>query len=324
MNRALVLGCVLACSAFAQKGDAVSEVDTLYGEGEFERAIKKADVGIARSKSANEAARLQLAKGLSLLAIGKADKARAAFVAGLKKDATVRLEAARVSPEALELFTRALAEFPATVTISVSNGGGSVRVDGQAMGPAPLTTQVTAGAHVFEVTAGDGRTARVEETIEAGARTPVLLTLPAPTVAPQQVADATPAPLVESEPEAPATTPPVDVIKPAAKRSLVGLVPLIGGALVTGAGVFSFIGASTTHRQLTDPFINVQFSDGERIANDGKIYQALGWVGTTVGGVAMATGIVLLALPPSDDSKPTVSAFMTPGGGMVSVQGRLP
>lgn len=322
MNRALVLCCVLASSAFA---DSITDVDALYGEGEFDQAIKKADAAIARSKNANEVAKLQLAKGLALLAIGKSDKARAAFVAGLNRDTSVRLDSSRVGPDALELFNRALAEFPATVTISVSNGDGAVRIDGQAMGPAPLTTQLTAGTHVFEVTASDGRTVRAEEKIEAGARTPVTLTLPSLTTKP--VADAPLAPtkpVATIEPESPPPLPPAETTKPATKHSLAGLAPLIGGAVVAAGGVLCLVSANNVHRQLTDPNLGARITGAEQYANEGKTFQALGWIGTTVGGAAMVAGVVMLALPVRDDSKPTVSAFMTPGGGMVSVQGSLP
>jgi len=128
---------LLAWAAAAPRR-ARSPTSTKTRRREFERALKKSDAALKKAKDAAETAKLQLARGQALLALGENDKARAAFSAALKADPTAELDASRASPDAVRVFEKARSELPATVSITVPNGSASIIIDDKDMGPAPL------------------------------------------------------------------------------------------------------------------------------------------------------------------------------------------
>lgn len=325
MKRALVLVVVLATAALAQP--AAEEATKLLFDGEFTRALHVVDTALGKTKDSGQAARLLLLRGQCLLALGRAEQAQAAFVAALKKDVTAELDAATANPDALELFDQARQGFPGRLSIAVASGQASVRVDGKSHGPAPLTLELPAGPHVVEATAPDGKRARAEVDVKAGRRLEVVLPWPAaaapPADAPVAVAPPTPTPTPGPAPgDAPAR--PAATVSAGTPRSHLGWIPLGAGVAVAGVGGILLWQAEVRYQRLangTEPLT----PDEEWDAVDrGPVLQTLGWVGLGLGAAAIATGAVLLALPPSD-GKPTVSAVVTPDGtAWVGLGGRWP
>lgn len=321
-------GALLVLLAFSARAQTPAEVDALYADGEFATAVKKADATIAKSKSAADVARLQLTRGLSLLALGKSDKAKAAFTAALKKDAASKLDETRVTPEALSLFDDARGELLVTVKIEVTGGEASVRIDGTPSGPAPLTMKLPVGAHVFEAKSADAREAKTEQLVAFGADVTVALALPAPPPPPPEPQATLTAPPVETAlTSAPAETPApmpeaVTTATPVApKRTFWGLIPLGLGVAIAGTSTLFFVMAAGDHDYLThDPSVYAP----ESVAAHGKLMQAMGWTFAGVGAAAAIAGIIMLALPPAAAKQPMVSFFATQTGGGVAVQGNLP
>lgn len=321
-------GTLLVLLAFSARAQTPAEVDALYADGEFATAVKKADAAIAKSKSAADVAKLQLTRGLSLLALGKSDKAKAAFTAALKKDAASKLDETRVTPEALALFDDARAELLVTVKIEVTGGEASVRIDGTPSGPAPLTMKLPVGAHVFEAKSADAREAKSEQSLAYGADVTVALALPAPPPPPPEPQATLTAPPVETAAtSAPVETPaPVNEVAtsvtPAApKRTFWGLIPLGLGVAIAGSSSLFFIVASGDHEALTHQSLG---TNGPQTAEHGKLMQALGWTFAGVGAAAAIAGIIMLALPPAAAKQPVISFFAAQTGGGVAVQGNLP
>src|SRR4051812_30143490 len=109
----------LCVAAAAPSKSPLAEANRDIAAGEFERALKKIDAALKKSTDPRELAGLQLARGQALLAIGNADKALGAFIAAVKKDPTLDLDASRASPDAVRLLEKARASVPATISVKL-------------------------------------------------------------------------------------------------------------------------------------------------------------------------------------------------------------
>jgi hypothetical protein len=125
-----------------------------------------------------------------------------------------------------------------------------------------------------------------------------------------------PAPLVEPPPAPPIVSTPAE--RP---RSKLGWIPVAGGAVLAGAGGVSLWQANVRYQLLTGRSTLTPAQERDAMQT-GPLLQTLGWVGVGVGAAAVATGVVLLALPSGD--APAVSALVMPGGAFVGVAGRFP
>jgi len=306
---------------------ALSEVNRELASGEFERALKKADAALKKVTDPTEVAQLQLARGQALLAMGRADKARAAFVLAVQKDPTVELDAGRSSPDALNLFNKARAEFPATVAIAVSDGEAGITIDDKDLGPSPLQLQLGAGSHLIVARAKDGRTARKEIRVIPGKKLEVQLELGAP----PGPAEPPPATATAKEPpkEAPAEPPPaVTAARPVSTRSWLGLAPAAGGAAVLIGGALCLWQARVQYDRLVSTTLPPLSATEEQAAvGGGRTLQALGWVGVSLGVAAMAAGAAMLLFlqPKADAPVAQLGAAVAPDGSVwVGVSGRWP
>lgn len=228
MRRLLVLCWLVPSLAFAQ---TLAEGEALYGDGELAAALKTADAALKRTSDSSESSKLHVLRGLVLLAQGKKDKARGAFIQALQADAAAQLDPQRVPPAAVTLFDQAREDVPpGTVSVSTASPDAALRVDGTDFGPLPLTTKLAVGRHVLEATAGDGQVLRAEVMVKSGETQSVVMTAP---VVPQ-AAPVEPPPLVASAPTVSATSASL-LDKPAGqvKRTWWGLIP-IGVALAGG------------------------------------------------------------------------------------------
>jgi hypothetical protein len=313
-----------------------------FSGGAFEQVIQKVDSVLKKPIDASEAAQLLLIKAQALLALGHADKARAAFVAAVQKDASAELDPARASPEAVRLMDRVRLELPTTLVVHVKAGDADVMVDDKDLGPAPLQTQVPPGARVVVARSADGRTARLDVQAPPGRRLVVELELsaaareprgPVSPVEPQDKTKVAAAPQV-AKPDAtkPETVRPEAVSTPAATTSASSgaqFKPLtlglwIGGGAVIVAGALCLWQAGVKYDQLTNSSLpSLQPGEGPQVKAAGETLQALGWVGLGVGAAAAVTGGVLWWLDRRADA-PHLGVVVTPGGAWVGVSGALP
>lgn len=321
MKRVLPLLLLCWClPALAEKGapSGLVQARSAMAEGEFERALKKIELALRRPTGPGEAAQLLLLRGQALFALGKAEPARAAFLAALQQDPTLELDPSRTNPDALRLFEGARASIPSTLAVTVTGGEATLHVDDRDLGPAPLQTQLAGGPHVIVALARDGRRAHKEVTTRPGLRLEVALELPP--------VEASPPPLVASEvaPE-PAGLPVVQRQSPGVARSA-GLGALIGGAVLAGAGGVMLWQAHVHYERLVSTTLPALTAEEEAsAARSGALLQSLGWVGVGVGVAAAAVGAGLLALPPGGAGGVRVSAAGAPdGSAWLSVSGTWP
>lgn len=329
MIRALAL-CVLVAlpaqaAAAAKKAAPLAELKKDFNAGEFERVIKRADAALkAGGGEPQDVAHLQLWRGQALLALGREADARSAFVAAVEAWGDIELDAQRAGPDAVRLFTKARESVPGTLSVQVTGGEATVRVDDKDLGPAPLATQVSAGRHVVEARGAPDLSARAELDVKPGKKHDLVLELKAPepklTPPPEPVAERPP------EPKPPAPKPPEIVSPPPpppASPSRIGLVPLIGGVVVGAVGGVLLWQASAYYATLDSrdgPVLSAEQSDAA--LRNGPTFERAGWVVLGVGGAAAVAGFLMLALAPSSPAQAGV--FVTPGGGGITVSATLP
>jgi len=310
----------------APKVAPLADVNKELASGEFERALKKADAALKKTKDPAETAQLQLSRAQALLALGRADAARAAFVLALKADPAAELDPAKASPDAVRLLDKARGERPATLVLEVHGGSANVSIDEKDMGPAPLQMELPAGTHLIEARSGDGRTVKTETKLVAGRKTEVALELGTSSELKKPAAEE-PAPAAAAPPPpAPASAPVAEVKRSSGgKRSLIGLGPLIGGAVLAGAGgVLLFLATAQRDRLVNPSLPPLSPADEAAALSNGRLFQTLGWVGIGVGAAAVVAGAMLLALggSSSDDSDARLGLMFTPGAAALAVQGR--
>lgn len=244
MKRMLVLCFLVPGLVSAQ---SLPEAESLYGDGDLKVAIKMADQVLTRTSDAREIGRLQVLRGLVLLAQGKKDKARAAFMLALQADGEVQLDKERTPPAASELFEEARERLPpGSVAVSTTLSRATLRIDGADFGPLPLTTKLAIGRHALEATGTDGQVSRAEVLVKSGQAQTVQLDPPAPVDTGRQVATVVPPPLskplVFTEPH-PATSTRsatlLDEPAPRAKMTWWGLIPI---AVAAGGGWLAPVG----------------------------------------------------------------------------------
>jgi hypothetical protein len=196
----------------------------------------------------------------------------------------------------------------------VKGGEAHLLVDDKDMGPAPLTLQLLMGPHVIEARGAEGLMARRELTLTPGKKVDVVLELALPPKAPE-------VPLVVAAPQ-PVEPVREKVVQAPAQKSLVGLVPLIGGAVVAGVGVVLVLQAGEQHNRLVSKTLpSLTPAEQSAAVSNGAMFQTLGWVGIGVGAAALATGAVLLALPATEPQSPRVGFSVMPGGAFVTAGG---
>ncbi len=259
MNRMLVLCLLVPGLVFAQ---SLSEAESLYGDGDLKLALKMADQVLTRTSDARETGRLQVLRGLVLLAQGKKDKARAAFVLALQADGEVKLDKERAPPAALALFDEARESVPpGSVAVSTTLSGAALRIDGADFGPLPLTTKLTIGRHALEATGADGQVSRAEVLVKSGQAQTVQLNTSAPVDTGGQVATLVPPPLsqplVFTEPPFDASTRSatlLDVPAPRAKMTWWGLIPI---GVAAGAGWLAPFGLASREYVAVGLILNI-------------------------------------------------------------------
>lgn len=322
MRVVLVAVMLLAFSARAEDPQ-VQPVRQLFEDGEFDAAVKKADAAVGRAATPADAAALYVLKGRALLARGDTNKARVAFIAALKKDAGVTLDPSRAGQEAVDLLQSAREELQATVTLVVPNGSATIRCDDKPLGPAPLTVRLPAGRHTFEANSSDGRSGKVEQVLGANAKQTLSIELGSSTPPIEMKRPAEPVAAATTGDTAPPPPPPPEVSSRVERRSFVGLIPIVGGAVVAGAGAGCLVASGQQFARLTSGE-KLDETTSKQAASSGATLQTLGWVGIGVGAAALATGVVMLFVVKDSAPPPVeVSLSVTPQGSYLGVQGHF-
>jgi len=291
-----------------------------FAEGDFERAVKKLDAALKKSKDPAEAAQLQLLRAQCLIGLGKTDAARAAFTGALQKDPAIELDASRASPDAMSLFDQARAALPATIAVKVTGGAATLRIDGKDFGPAPLTTQLPPGPHVFEARASDGRSAKKELTANAGRKLEVELPLEAELKSPAPVAAEETKPPPQPV-EAPPGPMPTVAARTERRAPMIALVPLAAGVAITAVGAVLLWQARSQYSRLEDMTGPAVTPDEEQtLLKNGPLMQTVGWVAVGVGCAAAVAGAAWFFL---GGTETRVSLLVTDRSGFATVQGRF-
>ena len=77
----VMLAEVSAAQAESAAAKVRGEIAASFAKGEFEVAVKKADLALKKATEAGEQAQLHVLRAQALLALGQAEKAKAAFIA---------------------------------------------------------------------------------------------------------------------------------------------------------------------------------------------------------------------------------------------------
>lgn len=330
--RALVLSlCLTGTLALAQAPDSPALTQALreLGEGDFDKALKTLDAAVKKTSDSTQLARLQLARGQCLVALGKLDKAGQAFSAALAKDPTIELDATRASPDAMDVFEKARSTLKGTVTIKLSGGAqGEVRVDGRAMGPAPLTIELPAGPHRVEARAKDGRSTGEDVKVVPLRIMEVVLALP-------PAGEKPPEPLATKDaPTTTVTTPPAKVeppavsapAKPAGGRPWVALVPVAAGVLAAGGGALLWSSSNARVAALEAHDTNAVGSEPQAYAQAARVERVSGIALVGVGAAAVVGGLAWFLFGGGERDATTLAPSFVVSDGLVAagVSGRLP
>ncbi|MCA2978073.1 MAG: hypothetical protein INH41_28115 [Myxococcaceae bacterium] len=183
--RALIIeGALVPAVALSQ---SLAEAEALYADGGLAAALKAPDAALVTAKGTLEVSKLQVLRGLVLLAVGKKDEAHAALSQALMADAARQLDTSRTPPAALALLEQAREALPpGSLAVSSTGSGVTLRIGGVDFGPLPLTTRISIGRNVLEAGAPGTPAMRAEVLVRIGE--PRAVELAAPVERPSAVA----------------------------------------------------------------------------------------------------------------------------------------
>lgn len=92
---------------------------------------------------------------------------------------------------------------------------------------------------------------------------------------------------------------------------------LIGGGVVTGAGVLGLVVANVQAGRLRAGAPALTFREREQVVSAGKTAETLGWVGVAVGSAALATSLILAFVPGASADAVTLMIAPTPSSATV-------
>lgn len=173
----LVLSWLAAAGPLHAQGSLLDQGIELFNQGEFERShqlLRRAQPSV---RGARDLGRLHLYLGLDLAFLGKTARARQAFLLALEHDPTLDLDPARIKESVVKLFRQVRDGLRGELQVAVRGGGATVFVDGQELGPAPLTRTLPIGPHRVEVRSPAGNR-RATLVIQRGKTTVLRIHLP--------------------------------------------------------------------------------------------------------------------------------------------------
>jgi hypothetical protein len=293
--------------AYAARVATVADAEGALAEGEFEKALKVADQALARRPVASERLRLQQVRAQCFLALKRGEKAEGAMREVLIIDPEFKLSAEQSSPAFMALFQKVRATTLGELSVETTPPGANVTLDGEILGPSPLSTTAPVGRHRVEATLA-GHAAQVEEVVirHDQLRT-VQLTL-TPGSGARATAPSKPAPGL---PEGQVLTrvPGQEPWRPWLWR----------GGVTLGVGLVFVLWANGIEESIRSGEGYADLAAVQRAAGTGRVVNVLGMVGV-VGGLV---GLGIAGVGWLQDG-PTVAVVPTPGGAALAVQGVLP
>lgn len=137
-----------------------------FEAGEFASSQATLQRAIASAAPGAIKARAHLHRGFALASLEKVPAAEAEFVAALREDPLVEVDASRVKERLVRLFRQSREKLTGVLEISADHEA-AVRVDDVASGSAPLRQSLRVGRHVVEAQSPDGawRSERTEAVV---------------------------------------------------------------------------------------------------------------------------------------------------------------
>lgn len=279
--------------------DAEARAQEQFLAADFEKSVETLNGALATETAPLSIARLQVLKAQSLLALRKKPAARQAIVAALQAEPTLNPSADDASPDVRELVTEVREQSPVTVTLAAAEmTDASVRVDGVLLGPLPLTTKLTAGAHRIVVSARGGERANdvvVPFTPETAQR--LSLALPALVVPKDSPTDR---PVTQSGMD---TQQERSIIESRANHEsqprVMPWVGAAGGVVMLGAGAFGIVNGLGVQSKYRSEFASNQLTVTRRQATSAQTFFTGGVVLAAAGAGVAAASIVALASGPA-------------------------
>jgi len=124
--------------------------------GKFKKSLKVLKRALRKAKDPKIKAKVRLNLGVVYAVLRKKRKARKAFTAALKLDASLVLKKGEVKDKAIAMFEAVRARMKGTLMVKADVAGAAVLVDGKEAGKVPLSAKVVVGRHKVEVVSADG------------------------------------------------------------------------------------------------------------------------------------------------------------------------
>jgi hypothetical protein len=170
-----LLAGLLVSLASPALADEVDRGIRAYDAGEIERAEKILRAAVRSAATPALRARAWLFLGLAQASRRDLDAMRGSFQAALFEDPEVAPDRERVAPEVVAHFEAVRAGVTGEITVTASEPGARVFVDGRDRGAAPVTLMLPVGRHAIRVISADTYRADDRPGVLVHARTPTRL-----------------------------------------------------------------------------------------------------------------------------------------------------
>ena len=154
---ALVVAGALPGTALADEAEALLEEGLVRLKvGKFKKALKVLKKARRKAKNPKIKARVMLNLGVVHAVMRKKKRARKAFKAALKLDATVALKQGDVKQKVFDLFEKVRSKIKGSIQVKVDPAGSAITLNGKALGKTPYTGDLPVGAYKVVVVSADG------------------------------------------------------------------------------------------------------------------------------------------------------------------------
>lgn len=160
----LLIALFLAGPVRTGRADApkLEQGQKLFGQGDFDGALKMLDGAAAEGGDAATVEKVQLLRAQCLAARQEFVRAEEAFALALEANPEAALDPARVDPTVVKLLESVRGRLTGTLFLGSTPAGASLLLDGRTIGLAPQTLTVPIGRHRLEASWGEGATQSFE------------------------------------------------------------------------------------------------------------------------------------------------------------------
>ncbi len=158
----ILLPILAALALTASDGQApgqsrLSQAQAAFAEGDFDGALSHLEAASQQTQDDDLLAKIHLLRGQCFAALPDQAKASDAFTAALEHDPLAQLDKSKVRPSVVELLENLRETLRAHIKVK-SDRSALVLLDGQTLGTAPISSEVSIGKHTLEVRNADGAT----------------------------------------------------------------------------------------------------------------------------------------------------------------------